>query len=196
LKNTEYVYGIVIYVGNDTKIMQNSKKPLRKISNMMKMMNNILYSVFAFQICLVLLFAGLSLAWTQGNAQDHDYLTLNPKVSFVTLVVQFFTYWVAYSHMIPISLYVIIELLKLGQASLIGKDVAMYWQEDNGFASCKNSDLIEEMGQVEFIFSDKTGTLTQNKMEFKRVSVGGRRYGRMGTQEEGMDSESVRDIQS
>jgi magnesium-transporting ATPase (P-type) len=87
LKNTEYVYGIVIYVGNDTKIMQNSKKPLRKISNMMKMMNNILYSVFAFQICLVLLFAGLSLAWTQGNAQDHDYLNLNPKVSFVTLVV-------------------------------------------------------------------------------------------------------------
>ena len=79
--------------------------------------------------------------------------------------------------MIPISLYVIIELLKLGQASLIGKDVAMYWQEDNGFASCKNSDLIEEMGQVEFIFSDKTGTLTQNKMEFKRVSVGGRKYG-------------------
>ncbi len=48
MKNTEYVYGIVIYVGNDTKIMQNSKKPLRKISNMMKMMNNILYSVFAF----------------------------------------------------------------------------------------------------------------------------------------------------
>ena len=89
--------------------------------------------------------------------------------------------------MIPISLYVIIELLKLGQASLIGKDVAMYWLEDNGFASCKNSDLIEEMGQVEFIFSDKTGTLTQNKMEFKRVSVGGRRYGRMGTLDEGMD---------
>lgn len=87
LKNTEFMYGIVIYVGNDTKIMQNSKKPLRKISNMMKMMNNILYSVFAFQICLVLLFAGLSLAWTQGNAQDHDYLNLNPKVSFVTLVV-------------------------------------------------------------------------------------------------------------
>ena len=136
LKNTEYVYGVVIYVGNDTKIMQNSKKPLRKVTNMMKMMNKILYSVFAFQICLVLLFAGLSLAWTQGNAQDHDYLNLDANVSFVTLVVQFFTYWVAYSHMIPISLYVIIELLKLGQAKLIDKDVAMYSQQDYGFASC------------------------------------------------------------
>jgi phospholipid-transporting ATPase len=64
----------------------------------------------------------------------------------------------------------------------------MYCAEDESFASCKNSDLIEEMGQVEFIFSDKTGTLTQNKMEFKRVSVGGRRYGQMGSTDEGMDS--------
>ena len=39
------------------------------------------------------------------------------------------------------------------------------------FASCRNSDLIEELGQVEFVFSDKTGTLTQNKMEFKKCQV-------------------------
>jgi phospholipid-transporting ATPase len=48
LKNTDYVYGIVLYVGNDTKIMQNSKNAPRKISNMMIMMNKILYSVFCF----------------------------------------------------------------------------------------------------------------------------------------------------
>jgi phospholipid-transporting ATPase len=62
--------------------------------------------------------------------------------------------------MIPISLYVIIELLKLGQANLIKKDLKMYCREDENFANCRNSDLIEEMGQVEFVFSDKTGTLT------------------------------------
>jgi P-type E1-E2 ATPase len=49
----------------------------------------------------------------------------------------------------------------------------MFWPEDNNFAACRNSDLIEEMGQVEFIFSDKTGTLTQNMMDFKKISVGG-----------------------
>ncbi len=78
LKNTNYVYGIVIYVGNDTKIMQNSKKAPRKISNMMRMMNNILYSVFAFQIALVIVFASLSLNWTSRNAQFHDYLDKRP----------------------------------------------------------------------------------------------------------------------
>ena len=70
----------------------------------------------------------------------------------------------------------------------------MYCGEDQNFASCRNSDLIEEMGQVEFIFSDKTGTLTQNKMEFKRVSVGGKKYGRLACKEEGMDASSVLDI--
>jgi P-type E1-E2 ATPase len=53
----------------------------------------------------------------------------------------------------------------------------MYSYEDNNLASCRNSDLIEEMGQVEFVFSDKTGTLTQNKMEFKKISVNGVIYG-------------------
>jgi P-type E1-E2 ATPase len=62
--------------------------------------------------------------------------------------------------MIPISLYVIIEMLKLGQAYLISHDVRMFNLEDGNFASARNSDLIEEMGQIEFIFSDKTGTLT------------------------------------
>jgi P-type E1-E2 ATPase len=79
--------------------------------------------------------------------------------------------------MIPISLYVIIEMLKLGQAKLINADVKMWCREDNNFALCRNSDLIEEMGQVEFVFSDKTGTLTQNKMEFKKTSINGKIYG-------------------
>jgi phospholipid-translocating ATPase len=48
LKNTEYCYGLVIYVGNDTKIMRNAKSSIRKVSNLMKLMNIMLYTVFAF----------------------------------------------------------------------------------------------------------------------------------------------------
>ena len=70
------------------------------------------------------------------------------------------TYWVAYSHLIPISLYVIIEMLKLTLAKLVNIDPNMQFLEHKMFAECKNSDLIEELGQVDFIFSDKTGTLT------------------------------------
>lgn len=68
-------------------------------------------------------------------------------------------------------------MLKLTQAYLIGKDVQMYDPETEKFALCRNSDLIEELGQIDFIFSDKTGTLTQNKMIFKKCSVFGQVFG-------------------
>jgi phospholipid-transporting ATPase len=74
--------------------------------------------------------------------------------------------------MIPISLYVMLEVVKLGQSFLIRRDVSIY-DEVSGFTLCRNSDLIEEMGQVEFIFSDKTGTLTLNQMVFKECCVNG-----------------------
>jgi len=50
--------------------------------------------------------------------------------------------------MIPISLYVIIEVLKLSVASFINKDIMMYDKETKSFASCRNSDLIEELGNI------------------------------------------------
>ena len=126
----------------------------------MRMMNKMLYSVFIFQMALIVLFAILSVIWTGNNAERHGYLDLIKEPGFGTFFLQFLTYWVAYSHLIPISLYVVLELVKLAQAYLIKKDVVMYDKEVNAFAQCRNSDLIEEMGQVEFIFSDKTGTLT------------------------------------
>lgn len=91
--------------------------------------------------------------------------------------IRLLAYWVAYSHMIPISLYVMIEVLKLIQAYLIKWDEELYCGEAEQYSECRNSDLTEELGQVEFIFSDKTGTLTQNKMEFKKCTVNMEIYG-------------------
>lgn len=62
--------------------------------------------------------------------------------------------------MIPISLYVLIEMAKLCLAKIINNDVKMFFAEDMNWAMSRNSDLIEALGQVEFVFSDKTGTLT------------------------------------
>ena len=68
LKNTEYCYGIVLYVGSETKIMKNAKKSPRKISNLMRKMNYMLYTVFAFQIAIIIIFAFVSITWTGTNA--------------------------------------------------------------------------------------------------------------------------------
>ena len=60
---------------------------------------------------------------------------------------------------------------------MIGKDVRMYDSETEKFGLCRASDLIEELGQIDFVFSDKTGTLTQNKMVFRKCSVQNIVYG-------------------
>jgi len=110
---------------------------------------------------IIIVFAGLSIKWTRDNQESVIYLeqssiNVNGRLYFKQLL----TFWVAYSHMIPISLYVIIEVLKLGLAYLFNSDVKIYDKETESFSKCRNSDLIEELGQVEMIFSDKTGTLT------------------------------------
>jgi phospholipid-transporting ATPase len=62
--------------------------------------------------------------------------------------------------MIPISLYVMIEVLKLFLGKLISSDEEMRDKKTKAYSDVRNSDLIEELGQVQFVFSDKTGTLT------------------------------------
>ena len=89
--------------------------------------------------------------------------------------------------MIPISMYVIIELLKLGIAMFFNNDVFMYDRVSGNMALCRNSDLVEELGQIEMIFSDKTGTLTSNKMIFRKCSINGIRYGEYLKGEEELD---------
>ena len=54
--------------------------------------------------------------------------------------------------------------------------IDMYYPLTDTPALCRTSSLVEELGQIEYIFSDKTGTLTRNEMEFRQCSIGGIPY--------------------
>jgi len=191
LKNTKYVYGIAVYTGHNTKIMKNAKNPPSKVSGVLHRMNQILTTVFIFQALVNFTFAAASVGWTGKNASIHTYLHLNADVTFGNYIVQYLTFLVAYSHLIPISLYVALELLKLMQGTLMKWDQDMYYAPMDKYVNVKASDLVEEIGQVEMIFSDKTGTLTANEMEFKKCSINLKVYGENFNPDQGAELYNV-----
>lgn len=185
MKNTEWVIGIVIYTGSNTKIFKNSKKIPMKISNLMILMNKLLYTVFIFQIILCLFFAISYMMWQSKNKNDLPYLNLydknfqiiENKSKMQDLFRKFLTYLVAYSHLIPISLYVAMELVKMIQSILIYFDEVMIDPETKVPVISKTSDLVEELGQIKYLFTDKTGTLTKNEMKFIKCFINNKVYG-------------------
>ncbi|MEQ2206599.1 hypothetical protein XENOCAPTIV_000480, partial [Xenoophorus captivus] len=88
----------------------------------------------------------------------------------------FWSYIIILNTVVPISLYVSVEVLRLGHSFFINWDRKMYYNQTNTSAEARTTTLNEELGQVEFIFSDKTGTLTQNIMVFSKCSINGQTY--------------------
>ncbi|KAJ3220012.1 hypothetical protein HDU67_007745 [Dinochytrium kinnereticum] len=86
------------------------------------------------------------------------------------------TFMILYNNLIPLSLIVTMEFVKFYIASLINSDIDMYHEQTDTPAIARTSSLVEELGQIDYIFSDKTGTLTCNIMEFRMCSIGGIAY--------------------
>mmetsp|Transcript_1437 Transcript_1437/g.935 ORF Transcript_1437/g.935 Transcript_1437/m.935 type:complete len:353 (-) Transcript_1437:826-1884(-) len=180
LRNTEFVYGIALYTGHETKIMKNSVKSKAKLSKLEKATNMYIILMVILQIAICLVAAAFSAIITV-NAQDsskYSYLEFSEDDSFAYLFfVAFGTWFLAFMNLVPISLMVTLEVVKFIQAYFMQWDALIYDLEKDQAAKVQSSNLNEELGMIHFVFSDKTGTLTQNVMEFKKFTAGNQSYG-------------------
>jgi len=108
-----------------------------------------------------------------------DYLKLEEGWSTtIAIFMKTFCTWILlFTNMVPISLLVTVEIVKFAQASFISWDINIYDVEKDMPTRVQSSNLNEELGQISHIFSDKTGTLTSNIMQFKGFSAGLQSYG-------------------
>jgi phospholipid-transporting ATPase len=111
--------------------------------------------------------------WFFSNEQWYLFQASSLTGRAKQFVEDILTFIILYNNLIPISLIVTMEIVKFQQAQLINSDLDMYYPKTDTPALCRTSSLVEELGQIEYVFSDKTGTLTCNEMEFRCCSIAG-----------------------
>ncbi|KAK8044321.1 P-type ATPase [Apiospora rasikravindrae] len=170
LRNTEHAIGMVINTGEECKIRLNAnqhpkaKKPaLERISNQI---------VITLAIYVIVLSVGCSMGyiiWKNPNESRSWYLK-DATVPFKEIIIGFA---IQFNNVIPLALYVSLEIVKIGQMLMLNNDVEMYDEATDTPARCNTNTILENLGQISYVFSDKTGTLTENVMKFRKVSIAG-----------------------
>ncbi|NWX37677.1 AT8B3 ATPase, partial [Notiomystis cincta] len=180
IRNTALCHGLVLYAGEclDSKIMRNCGKIKRKKTKLDHLMDRLVIVIF-----LVLLVTSLGLAvasgfWARTFQEKHSYLAALYKHTSPAqqAFLNFWGFTILLSIIIPMSMYITFEFIYLVNSCFINWDLEMYYGAKDIPAEARSTSLSDQLGQIEYIFSDKTGTLTQNIMSFKKCCVNGTIY--------------------
>ena len=178
--NTDWAYGVAVYTGQETKIQMNNRHAPSKIGRLEEYLNTAIKLIFFAQCCLVT--ASVISIYALGYENDSKLPYVYPpgQNNGGTLLPYWLDQWIVflllYNNFIPISLYVTIELVNVGQGYLISNDKEIYEPELDCPTIVRSSNLCQELGMVSNVFSDKTGTLTRNEMKFVKFIVNGVMY--------------------
>lgn len=183
LRNVEYIYGLVVYTGNEAKVrVKQQAKTTKKPSIERKINVYIVYLVgFLLALCI-----GSSLGYYFYSVAEADhawYLVLDPP-SGADTTERFFTFLLVISNIVPLSLYVSMKLTRTAQKLFMDFDLECVYVNEEELKrsggesgryplSVRVMDLNDELGQITHLFTDKTGTLTSNYMEFRKMSING-----------------------
>uniref|UniRef100_A0AAX7SGG5 Phospholipid-transporting ATPase n=1 Tax=Astatotilapia calliptera TaxID=8154 RepID=A0AAX7SGG5_ASTCA len=181
LKNTKEIFGVAVYTGMESKMALNYKCKSQKRSAVEKSMNTFLIIYLIILLSEAILSTILKYAWQAEIKWDEPFYNQKTEAErnsspILKFISDFLAFLVLYNFIIPISLYVTVEMQKFLGSFFIGWDLDLYHEESDQKAQVNTSDLNEELGQVEYVFTDKTGTLTENEMQFRECSINGTKY--------------------
>ncbi|XP_008305292.1 phospholipid-transporting ATPase IC [Cynoglossus semilaevis] len=189
LRNTKFAYGVAIYAGSDTKILRNCGKLAVKRTQTEKVFNRVVIGIILSVLMIaVLLGIGSCVFSVQLLTQTEDLSDLvvsdNPVY---TGFIAIWSYILLLSPAMPVALYISFDMVHTVHSLFIDWDLEMYSQETGKQGQARNTSLNEELGQVGYLLSDKTGTLTQNRLLLRQCCIAGDIYGDASKRVEDME---------
>ena len=181
LKNVDYVYGIVIYSGHDTKLMQNIGHSSLKMSSIDIKLNYIIAIIFCICLLINLISSLIGIFFREKYLPDYKkgeiraeylfYYRNDNKKHYLEIIRIVVNNFLIYNTFIPISIIISNAFCKIIQTIYLQEFSPGYKLDRDDKMKCFSTGLLDELGMVKYIFSDKTGTLTKNEMVFRGCSI-------------------------